>query len=135
MRFCPTLVAILPFAQAANIILSNDDGWAEINIRQFYEALTSTGNSVVISAPAENESGSGKSILMHYFPGVIVAKAFARLLGGHSNNSYRALRVRLLCFWKSGVWIQCLGATLQLCQFVSTETHTSLCPILTLRNL
>ena len=66
MRFCVILVALLPFGQAANVILSNDDGWAEINIRQFYEALTSAGNSVVISAPAENESGSGKTYI--YIP-------------------------------------------------------------------
>ena len=57
------LATLLPFAHAANIVISNDDGWAEINIRQFYEALTSTGNSAVISAPAENKSGSGKSTL------------------------------------------------------------------------
>ena len=61
MQLIPTLVAALPLAQAVNIVLSNDDGWAEINIRQFYEVLTNTNrDSVVISAPAENKSGSGK---------------------------------------------------------------------------
>ena len=74
------LLAILPAtAFAANIVLGNDglkarssrlklnvlicnvssDGWAEINIRSFYDALTNAGESVVISAPAENESGKG----------------------------------------------------------------------------
>ncbi|KAL5380509.1 hypothetical protein DPSP01_007827 [Paraphaeosphaeria sporulosa] len=48
-------------ASAANILLSNDDGWAELNIRTFYDALTSSGNSVVISAPADNKSGTGSS--------------------------------------------------------------------------
>ncbi|PGH17603.1 5'/3'-nucleotidase SurE [Helicocarpus griseus UAMH5409] len=46
-------------AQALNIISSNDDGWAEINIRTFYNALTSAGHDVVISAPADNQSGTG----------------------------------------------------------------------------
>ena len=46
-------------ARAIRIVLSNDDGWAEKNIRLFYNALTSAGENVVISAPAENKSGSG----------------------------------------------------------------------------
>jgi 5'/3'-nucleotidase SurE len=47
---------------ASNIILTNDDGWAEINIRVLYDALTAAGESVVLSAPAENESGTGRYI-------------------------------------------------------------------------
>ncbi|KAL2012477.1 hypothetical protein VTN00DRAFT_2 [Thermoascus crustaceus] len=54
-----SLLLSLPVAQAINIISSNDDGWAEINIRTFYDALSSAGHSVVISAPADNKSGSG----------------------------------------------------------------------------
>ncbi|CAN8104635.1 unnamed protein product [Discula destructiva] len=46
---------------AANVVLSNDDGWAEKNIRVFYNALTAAGNDVVISAPADNKSGTGSS--------------------------------------------------------------------------
>ena len=55
----PTLVTLPLLASAANILLSNDDGWAELNIRTFYNALVSGGNSVVISAPADNKSGTG----------------------------------------------------------------------------
>ena len=58
-----TAVVLLIFSSAVsatNILLSNDDGWAEANIRAFYDALTLTGHSVVLSAPAENKSGSGK---------------------------------------------------------------------------
>ncbi|KAJ4421728.1 hypothetical protein N0V82_003572 [Gnomoniopsis sp. IMI 355080] len=56
------LVTFLPLtARAANIVLSNDDGWAEKNIRVFYDALTAAGENVLISAPAENESGTGSS--------------------------------------------------------------------------
>ena len=35
------------------------DGWAEINIRTFYQTLSAAGESVIISAPAENQSGKG----------------------------------------------------------------------------
>ncbi|KAL4992671.1 survival protein sure-like phosphatase/nucleotidase [Aspergillus falconensis] len=51
-------LGLLPLASAINIVSSNDDGWAEINIRQLFNALTSAGHSVVLSAPAENKSGS-----------------------------------------------------------------------------
>lgn len=61
MRSLLFALSLLPFlAQSANIILSNDDGWAELNIRVFYKALTEAGDLVVLSAPAENESGTGE---------------------------------------------------------------------------
>ncbi|EMD35012.1 hypothetical protein CERSUDRAFT_125001 [Gelatoporia subvermispora B] len=44
---------------AQNIVLTNDDGWATANIRAQFESLTSAGFDVVLSAPAENESGTG----------------------------------------------------------------------------
>lgn len=46
-------------AQAANIVSTNDDGWAEINIRAFYNALKGAGHDVVLSAPAVDKSGTG----------------------------------------------------------------------------
>jgi len=46
-------------SQAVNIVLSNDDGWAEINIRALYQSLTAADNSVLISGPALDKSGSG----------------------------------------------------------------------------
>lgn len=46
-------------SQAANIVISNDDGWAEKNIRVLYDALTAAGESVIISAPAQDKSGTG----------------------------------------------------------------------------
>lgn len=55
-----TIVFLLPLlVESANVVLSNDDGWAEINVRTFYRFLTNAGNSVVLSAPADNESGTG----------------------------------------------------------------------------
>lgn len=60
MHFFSLSFAFLPITTSAtNIVLSNDDGWAEINIRAFYNTLTAAGDSVVLSAPAENESGQG----------------------------------------------------------------------------
>ncbi|KAF2160573.1 hypothetical protein M409DRAFT_70326 [Zasmidium cellare ATCC 36951] len=60
MKFSAFLV--LPVAaQAINIVISNDDGWAEINIRELYNCLTRAGFNGLISAPAENKSGTGSS--------------------------------------------------------------------------
>ena len=62
MQLTVLAFALLPLtAQGTNVVLSNDDGWAEINIRTFYNALTNAGDSVVLSAPAQNESGTGMS--------------------------------------------------------------------------
>ncbi|KAI4724926.1 acid phosphatase [Aureobasidium sp. EXF-10728] len=58
-----TLVLILltPCINAANIVLSNDDGWAEMNIHTLYERLKAANHSVSISAPAINQSATGSS--------------------------------------------------------------------------
>lgn len=48
-------------AQGIRIVQSNDDGWAELYTRSFFDALTASGNDVVLSAPAENKSGTSKS--------------------------------------------------------------------------
>ncbi|KAF1833768.1 sure-like protein [Decorospora gaudefroyi] len=55
------LAAAAPFAQAVRIIQSNDDGWAEANVRTFFNALNAAGHEAVLSAPAENQSGTGSS--------------------------------------------------------------------------
>jgi len=60
-----TAVALVAFfalgpVSAINIISSNDDGWAEVNIRAIFQSLTAGGHSVVVSAPAENQSGTGR---------------------------------------------------------------------------
>ncbi|TCD60669.1 hypothetical protein EIP91_009716 [Steccherinum ochraceum] len=44
-----------------NILLTNDDGWAVAQIRAQNDALKAAGFNVVLSAPAENESGTGSS--------------------------------------------------------------------------
>ncbi|KAL7624408.1 hypothetical protein AAE478_005972 [Parahypoxylon ruwenzoriense] len=48
-------------AHGARILQSNDDGWAELYLRSFYEALYDAGHDVVLSGPAENKSGTGSS--------------------------------------------------------------------------
>jgi len=42
-------------------VLTNDDGWAVANIHAHFNALVKAGFDVVMSAPAENESGTGSS--------------------------------------------------------------------------
>ncbi|RMJ25846.1 acid phosphatase [Aspergillus sp. HF37] len=54
-----SLLWLFPLVHAINIISSNDDGWAVANIRSLYHSLTSAGHSVVISAPAHDQSGTG----------------------------------------------------------------------------
>lgn len=54
------LLALFPLAvSAVNIVSSNDDGWAEANVRALYDSLTADGHSVLLSAPADNQSGKG----------------------------------------------------------------------------
>jgi 5'/3'-nucleotidase SurE len=62
MKASACLAAIIPalVAQAARIVQSNDDGWAELYLRSFNDALNEAGHDVVLSAPADNQSGMGK---------------------------------------------------------------------------
>lgn len=54
---------ILPLAaNAVNIVLSNDDGWADANIRVLYRTLKGSGHGVLLSAPAIDQSGTGSSM-------------------------------------------------------------------------
>ena len=62
MRCTTFLLAASPLlASAFNIVVSNDDGWAEQNVRSFVKTLSSSGFSVVLSSPAENQSGTSSS--------------------------------------------------------------------------
>ncbi|TCD60819.1 hypothetical protein EIP91_009488 [Steccherinum ochraceum] len=55
------LVAIISGATARRVVLTNDDGWAVAQIRAQNDALKAAGFDVVLSAPAENMSGSGSN--------------------------------------------------------------------------
>lgn len=79
-------LCLLPLTvRAANIVSSNDDGWAEVNLHTLYNALTNSGHSVVVSAPADNKSGTGKHI-----------SAMGDCYNGRLSVSNEELNVRLL---------------------------------------
>jgi len=52
-------------ANAIRIIQANDDGWAELYARSFHDELLSAGHDAVLSCPADNKSGTGKSATWH----------------------------------------------------------------------
>ncbi|KAH7028778.1 survival protein sure-likephosphatase/nucleotidase-like protein [Microdochium trichocladiopsis] len=47
--------------EAIRILQTNDDGWAELYLRSFHDALGAAGHDAVVSAPAENQSGTGSN--------------------------------------------------------------------------
>ncbi|KAF9266612.1 sure-like protein [Marasmius fiardii PR-910] len=58
------IVVILSFVALSlgeNILVTNDDGWAVALFRAQNDALRAAGYSTVVSAPAENQSGTGSS--------------------------------------------------------------------------
>lgn len=64
-------LSIAHSANAINVISSNDDGWAEVNIRALFDTLTAGGHSVVVAAPAENQSGTGNVIWNPLIPAML----------------------------------------------------------------
>ncbi|KAF9006980.1 survival protein sure-like phosphatase/nucleotidase [Cyathus striatus] len=48
-------------ATPTKIVLTNDDGWAVAQIRAEYSSLRAAGFDVILSAPADNKSGTGSS--------------------------------------------------------------------------
>ncbi|KAH9856346.1 sure-like protein [Lenzites betulinus] len=63
LRVSWVLVALLSIgsSNAQNIVLTNDDGWAVAQIRAQRDSLVGGGFNVILSAPAENKSGTGSS--------------------------------------------------------------------------
>lgn len=62
------LIAVLSAvgANGIRIIQANDDGWAEQYARSFHNGLIAAGHDAVLSAPAENKSGTGM-VIHHVF--------------------------------------------------------------------
>jgi hypothetical protein len=58
MKVAAAVVSLSLVVNAVNVVQSNDDGWAVKNIRVFYNRLIAAGFQSVISAPAENQSGT-----------------------------------------------------------------------------
>ncbi|KAF7974391.1 hypothetical protein HWV62_12226 [Athelia sp. TMB] len=63
-----SLLALVTTVTATKIVLTNDDGWAVAQIRAQYTALKAVGYEVILSAPAENESGTGSSATSPFPP-------------------------------------------------------------------
>lgn len=62
MRCTALLFIVSPLlANAFNVVVSNDDGWAEQNVRTFVKTLNTAGFSTILSSPAENQSGTSSS--------------------------------------------------------------------------
>ncbi|KAI0789179.1 sure-like protein [Abortiporus biennis] len=58
LLFLGVISAISAPTSAPKVVLTNDDGWATAQIRAQYNALTAAGFNVILSAPADNRSGS-----------------------------------------------------------------------------
>lgn len=56
----PALAALASSARGIRIVQGNDDGWAELYIREFHDTLIDAGHDVVLSSPAENKSGASE---------------------------------------------------------------------------
>jgi len=54
-------ISLAVLAGGQNVLQTNDDGWAVANIRALNDALNAAGFNVVLSAPTQNESGTGSS--------------------------------------------------------------------------
>ncbi|PPQ94671.1 hypothetical protein CVT25_009432 [Psilocybe cyanescens] len=64
MRYLSSLLVFSLIAACTaqkKVVLTNDDGWATAQIRAEYTALQAAGFNVILSAPAENKSGTGSS--------------------------------------------------------------------------
>ncbi|KAJ3479955.1 hypothetical protein NLI96_g8702 [Meripilus lineatus] len=55
------LLSALPLLapKSQKIVISNDDGWAVAQIRAQFDSLKDAGYEVILSAPAQNQSGTG----------------------------------------------------------------------------
>lgn len=53
-----SFIPILAVAGGIRILQSNDDGWAESYLRELHSALLRAGHDALVSAPAENQSGT-----------------------------------------------------------------------------
>ncbi|KAG9079873.1 hypothetical protein FRC06_007364, partial [Ceratobasidium sp. 370] len=46
---------------SVKVLVGNDDGWAEANVRAFYQTLSAAGYDTILSAPVQDRSGTGSS--------------------------------------------------------------------------
>jgi broad specificity polyphosphatase/5'/3'-nucleotidase SurE len=93
MKLLELLALTITAGHAATIVQSNDDGWAEKNIRVLNSALVAAGNDVVLSAPAENQSGRSTTVPL---PDALTALTFYRLFGSPSTSTHTVLPIQQL---------------------------------------
>lgn len=60
LRSASALVLAVGGVRGLRIIQSNDDGWAEMYLRSLHTTLVDARYDALVSAPAENESGTSK---------------------------------------------------------------------------
>ena len=53
-----TVVYFVVLSTAIGIILSNDDGWAEVDIRELYDVFSTSGHKMLVATTAGNKSGA-----------------------------------------------------------------------------
>ena len=59
---CTMLLLAAAPASALDILLTNDDGFETANIRALQQRLVAAGHAVLVSAPTQNNSGTGGSV-------------------------------------------------------------------------
>lgn len=80
--------AVIPRDGSVKIVISNDDGWATANIRRFYDTLKQSGYCPLISAPANNKSGTGS---LEFWPIPLIGEGeFGTIASGASGTGQDA---------------------------------------------
>lgn len=131
MKTTSLLVALLPLTQAIRIVVSNDDGWAEVNVRTLFNTLSAAGQQVILSGPAEGKSGTGNisPSLSHSL------HSTSTLVESHTNKCYRLFRrntnksrlrwlhLPLLSAKQPRDWSECNRSKVELRQLLPCDQH------------
>ncbi|KAG8944407.1 hypothetical protein FRC04_001987 [Tulasnella sp. 424] len=83
-------------ASAIKILVGNDDGWAEANVRQLYADAQQAGNDAVLCAGAKD--GSGSSSLDIAFPGTVSGAEYGSIPDGAPQAGFNQTDPRLNYF-------------------------------------
>lgn len=106
--------------QGIRIVQSNDDGWAELYIRSFNDALIEAGHQVILSGPAENKSGRGE-----FVPGRQPALAVTRCTNAYHPQAPLILNLILVTTLASTTAAQPTAALLGPIHLVQTSTGST----------
>ena len=75
-------LAAAPFSQGLKILLGNDDGFGEANVRAFYSLLKASGHDVVLVAPTQDYSGNGGRSVFTTYPTLQAPSEFNLVAAG-----------------------------------------------------